>query len=248
MDSLSLLPQTFLKARLDCINQELERLPCTSVGVHRGKPVIREIVFDNGLRKKQEYLVSSRKGSGLLRDCSKRATLLKEKRIVEKYLVNNDMTAGINLNKVITQFDSATWERLKAQSLDIDSNINYVHNGIRMRSRAEVLIAQVLDSLGLEYKYETKIVIDGDSYYPDFAVYLPEFRRFFFIEFLGMVDDKNYALKNGIKIGTYMNAGMRLNKDLLVFEGTQNTMPEIESITGDIVALINKYCLIYGDQ
>ena len=61
-----------------------------------------------------------------------------------------------------------------------------------------------------------------------------------------MTDDKKYMLKNGLKLGTYINAGMVLNEDLLIFEGTSRSMPSVESITEDIVALIRKYCRIYA--
>ena len=59
------------------------------------------------------------------------------------------------------------------------------------------------------------------------------------------LDDKNYAVKNGMKIGLYMNAGLIINEDILLLSGTRNSMPDAESITEDIVALIKKYCRMY---
>ena len=245
MNNMSKLPQPFLHARLKNIDDELEGLPYMSIGQHGGRTVIREYYTENGVSKRLEKSVKNPKGRYLLERFKRRELLMEEKRIIES-LITGSSAAVIDPQKVKTIFNKELWDRMSSQTMDVDPDIVYVHNGIRMRSRGEVVIAQVLDSLGLEYKYEIRIMIDGDEYYPDFAVFLPVFQRFFFIEFLGKADDKKYMVRNGLKIGTYINAGMIINEDLLIFEGTSKSMPDVETITEDIVALISKYCRMYS--
>ena len=116
-----------------------------------------------------------------------------------------------------------------------------------MDSRGEMIVAQTLESLGLEYKYEPRIIIGGEVYYPDFIVYLPEFERCFFVEFMGRLDDEKYISRNKFKLMDYLKSGMVINRDLLVFCGYENSMVNSDDMTDDIVALINKFCRMYSE-
>ena len=245
MDKIAMLPPEVLKARLDFINRELQESDRYRISTHRGRIVIKEYYLDNGSKKTHEHGITTVKGKLLLSELEKRSELLAHKLSIESYIADLTLSGEIDTTKVVTCLNKDFWVSHQGETLESDNNSSYVHNGIRMRSRGKVVIAQVLDSLGLQYKYEIKLGIDGDWYYPDFTVFLPEFDRCFLIEFLGMVDDKNYAVKNGMKIGLYMNAGLIINEDILLLSGTRNSMPDAESITEDIVALIKKYCRMY---
>ena len=243
---ISRLPTAFLRARLDLIDKELEEMPNVYVGRHCNSTIVREYYSENGIRKQHEYALNSEKGKALLSLCDRRKEITNAANLIRNLVVSRENTQKIDLRSVDTVFDDAFWNRLRPSSSGIDGEIPYEHNGIRMRSRGEVVIAQVLDSMGLAYKYEVRLQIGDDIYYPDFAVYLPEFKRCFFIEFLGMLDSQSYAYKNGIKIGNYLNAGIVINKDILLLCGTKLSMPSAEEIVEDICSLIKKYCVIYS--
>ena len=61
-----------------------------------------------------------------------------------------------------------------------------------------------------------------------------------------MLDKYDYAAKNSSKIYSYMSSGMVINRDLLLFYGTLNSMPSVEDIVEDIIALISKWCRMYS--
>ena len=246
MDMISRLPTAFLRARLDRIEKELEEMPKVYVGRHCKSAIVREYYSENGIRKQHEYALANEKGKALLSLCDRREEITNSANLIRNLVARREHTQKIDLRSVDTIFDEEFWNRLKPSSSGIDGERPYEHNGIRMRSRGEVVIAQVLDSMGLTYKYEVRLQIGDDVYYPDFAVWLPELGRCFFIEFLGMLDNKNYAYKNGIKIGNYLNAGIVINKDILLLCGTKLSMPSSEEIAQDICSLINKYCVIYA--
>ena len=248
MDMISRLPTAFLRARLDLIDKKLAALPIVCIGQHRNTPIVRAYYYEDGIRRKHEYAMSGSRGQELLSKWRSRSELINNRKIIKSLITSTNDLSSIDPYKVSTVFDERFWNNLGVVPNKKDPERMYEHKGIYMRSRGEVLIAQVLDSLNLQYKYEAVINIGDESYYPDFVVYLPEFRRCFIIEFLGMLDSKNYAYKNGIKIGNYMNCGMVINEDLILFCGTRSSMPSAESIADDIVALIQKYCRTYSSS
>lgn len=245
MNLISELPKTYLKAKLGLIEYELQSLPNYRLGSHGGALVIREYLNVRGRRKQRESLLSSERGKTQYLQYERRQSLMSLKRQLESLLPDCVPEIKLDLSKELPPYGKAFWDDLRLRS-DVDHReYSYVHNGIRMCSRTEVLIARVLDALGLKYRYEPLLILGDEVYYPDFIVYLPEFQRCFFIEFLGRLDDRKYALDNGIKIGDYLHNGMIMDKDLLLFCGTQKTMPTTEDIVGAISALIDKLCKVY---
>lgn len=246
VDIISRLPTAFLRLRLERIEKELEEMPKVYIGRHSDSTIVREYYYENGIKKQHEYALTNEKGKSLLSLCDHRKKISNSAKLIRDLVVSRGDANKIDLRRAATCFDDEFWNRLRPGSSEIDGDRPYEHNGIRMRSRGEVLIAQVLDSMGLTYKYEVRLQIGNEVYYPDFAVWLPEFGRCFLIEFLGMLDSQNYAYKNGIKIGTYLNAGIVINRDILLLCGTKLSMPSAEEIAQDICSLINKYCVIYS--
>lgn len=244
MDKIAMLPPEVLKARLRLINDELAGIPKLTIGKHRGVPIVRENVYEDGMRIKREHAISSSRGRELLKLSERRFELISLKKVISQLVEPSSILLDPGLLK--TPFDRDFWENLRSNGVVGYAEGSYEHKGLKMRSRGEVVIAQVLDSLGLEYKYEPTVMIGPANYNPDFAVYLPEFERCFFIEFLGMLDRFDYAAKNSSKIYSYMCSGMVINRDLLLFYGSQNSMPSVDDIVEDIIALVNKWCRMYS--
>jgi hypothetical protein len=240
MNNIKKLPPAFLQARLDLINRELSQLPRTWIGTHRNSKVIRNYHGET----QSEHLISSNKGQLLLFQHERRHALLVIKEQLESILSSCSETASLDPNKVPPLMGEEFWNKLESSSNNHELESDYSYKGVAMRSRGEVIIAQVLDSLGLLYKYEPMITIDGKNYCPDFIVYLPELKRCFVIEFIGMIDDFNYAMSNTTKLMSYLKVGMVINKDLLIFSGTRRSMTSPDEIKADIIALINKLCNI----
>lgn len=244
MDRIALLPPAFLRARLELIDRELGSLPRVSLGKHSGTVVVRTNTYENGSRIKREYSINSHKGQELIRIVERRRELTDAKRLIGQVAGASSVT--IDPSTVRTVFNKDMWNRFSSSMMKDYPEGRYEHKGIKMRSRGEVLIAGVLDSLGLEYRYEPTIRIGNTTYCPDFVVYLPEFERCFFIEFFGMMDDISYMTRNSSKVYAYMSAGMVVNRDLLMFSGTMNSMPSVDDMVEDIVGLINKWCRMYS--
>jgi energy-coupling factor transporter ATP-binding protein EcfA2 len=87
-----------------------------------------------------------------------------------------------------------------------------VHRTIRgelVRSKSEVIIANLLDSIGVPYSYEQPFVgLDGTLRYPDFTVEDAESGRRLLIEHLGMLDRPDYMSRWQKKLQWYKKMGV----------------------------------------
>lgn len=82
--------------------------------------------------------------------------------------------------------------------------------GELVRSKSEVIVADLLDGLGLPYAYEQPFTgPDGSVRYPDFTIDDAETGRRVLIEHLGMLDKPDYAERWERKLKWYRAAGVR---------------------------------------
>ena len=88
--------------------------------------------------------------------------------------------------------------------------IHRTARGELVRSKSEVIIADLLASLGVPYAYEQPFVgPDGSVRYPDFTVDDAETGRRLLIEHLGMMDRPDYVRRWEAKLQWYDAAGVR---------------------------------------
>ena len=108
----------------------------------------------------------------------------------------------------------------------------------------EMLIADVLDDLHLEYKYEVLYLLNPHrKIIPDFVVLIPALGRFFFIEFMGMADDPNYMDNNSSRIENYIRNGIYPGRDLLIIVGNRDYLPTVNAVKRRIISFINDLTL-----
>lgn len=129
---------------------------------------------------------------------------------------------------------------------------NYISGGKRYRSRLELHTAEALSLLGLEWKYEPTIVLGVPGRFageqrtvtitPDFAVAVPELRRFFIVEALGMLSDRSYTDEACNKLKTYAYNGIYPSKDLVLIPGDSTYMPPIEAILSSVTSTLEYLC------
>ena len=84
-----------------------------------------------------------------------------------------------------------------------------IHKTIRgemVRSKSEVIVANILDKMNLEYSYEEPLNINSQTYLPDFTLRYQG--KIVYIEHLGMLGVKSYAEDWGKKKEDYKKAGI----------------------------------------
>lgn len=86
--------------------------------------------------------------------------------------------------------------------------------GELVRSKSEVIIANILAARGVSYAYEKPFEgSDGTMRYPDFTVDDAETGRCLLLEHLGMLDLPDYKRRWDKKLEWYRNAGVRSSSD-----------------------------------
>lgn len=125
------------------------------------------------------------------------------------------------------------WEDMEYQGKPFGDNALELitEKGERVRSKSEKIIADKLFSLGISYRYEYPLLLDGNlTVYPDFTILKMPERKEVYLEHFGMLDNESYVemmmskldmyARNGIYIGinlffTYESGKRPLNTRLL---------------------------------
>lgn len=136
------------------------------------------------------------------------------------------------------EFVSA-WESVQYEGLGFaedDSSDYYTDKNERVRSKSELLIANMLNKYGVPYRYEYPMRVGYLVRYPDFYVLNKRTREEFVWEHLGMMDDSVYLAKNMNKLNEYLKAGYVVSDKLLLTMESRNVPLSISGVK----ALIEK--------
>lgn len=84
-----------------------------------------------------------------------------------------------------------------------DTTDYYTDKGERVRSKSEIIIANMLKTLNIPYKYECPLKLGNILIYPDFTILDVKGRREKYLEHFGMMGDLDYVNNMILKISTY---------------------------------------------
>lgn len=100
----------------------------------------------------------------------------------------------------------------------------YTYGGIRVRSKSELIIANMLEQYGIPFKYEKPLQLRGmGEVRPDFSCLKVRSRKEVIWEHFGMMDNLTYANKNVTKLACYHQNGFYVGENLITtFETSQN--------------------------
>jgi len=115
-------------------------------------------------------------------------------------------------------------ETYQGKTFPEDTPELYTQKGERVRSKSELIIADMLNKAGIPYRYEYPLYIKGfGKIYPDFTVLNIKKRKELFWEHFGMMDDPEYAETAIRKITTYEQNGIYPGEKLiLTYETRKN--------------------------
>ena len=118
------------------------------------------------------------------------------------------------------------WEKVKYSGKPFEEGIPEMctARGEKVRSKSEMIIADLLDRENIPYRYEYPIKIKGwGVFYPDFTALNIKKRKEIYWEHLGMMDDAAYAENALQKIALYEQNGILPNDNLiLTYETKKN--------------------------
>lgn len=101
----------------------------------------------------------------------------------------------------------------------------HITDKIAVRSKSEALIAMKLIEHVVPFRYEAELLLEGYTFYPDFAICHPETGEVVYWEHLGMMERPIYREKTFAKLGIYMANGIVPGKNLiLTFESAKEPL------------------------
>lgn len=211
-----IFPPAYIKAKIRMIDNKILQLPDVRLGHRKGRDIFRQYSYDNGKRKIREFSCDKPEGRELFDQSEARKTLIKKKNQLRMMIKGVANIPDVDVTRDKTIYNKSMWENIHIRAEFETKESGYRYKDMVMDSRAEMI------------------------------VYLPEFERCFFIEFLGQLDNEKYISRNKFKIMDYLKAGMVINRDILLFCGYEDSMVTADDMIDDISALIKKYCRIYS--
>ena len=169
------------------------------------------------------------------------STAKKELSVVSKYidiLEHNSLEAvyeGLDqsrkelINPVVMSDDVyiGSWLKDEYEPLPIEDSVSelYTNLGVRVRSKSELIIANILEQYGIPYRYEYPLMLKGCEVHPDFICLNVRKRKEYIWEHFGMMDNIAYANNNVRKINSYAQSGYISGKNMIcTFETSQNVL------------------------
>lgn len=121
----------------------------------------------------------------------------------------------------------------------LDDEVEIItERGERVRSKSEKIIADKLYALGIPYRYEYPLVLNGNvRVYPDFTILkLPE-REEVYLEHFGRMDDEDYVDSVMYKLSTYEKNRIYLGVNLFVTHETGKNPLNTRALDGMLKSL-----------
>lgn len=91
----------------------------------------------------------------------------------------------------------------------------YTRKGLRVRSKTEVIIADILDEMAVPFIYERPLRLNADVVHPDFTLLNMKNKKELYWEHFGMMDDIEYRNNAFLKIRKYEDAGLFQHDSLI---------------------------------
>lgn len=111
------------------------------------------------------------------------------------------------------------WEKeeYKRNEYRSEEKVYSTKKGDMVRSKSEVLLADMYYELGIPYRYEAELRLNnGRTVYPDFTVLDVANRREIYHEHMGLLDDEEYRYHNLRKIEEYRKNNIFAGKNLFI--------------------------------
>ena len=112
-----------------------------------------------------------------------------------------------------------TWNKVPYQvsTYKEEEKVFPTKRGEKVRSKSELIIADMYYDLGIPYRYECELkALNGENLYPDFTLYHVHLRTVFYHEHLGCLDKEEYRQRNMRKFRLYEDLGYIPGKNMIV--------------------------------
>ena len=159
----------------------------------------------------------------------------------EKYKPNEKFAAWEKLPEAYKQFIKPLfksneqicleWEKasFEGNTFPLVEGARYItKKGECVRSRIELIVANILYDLKIPYRYECKLMLPSGAVWPDFTIMNPKTLEVYYLEIFGMMDNPEYEMSAFKKIAKY--AASEYYSNLIMFFDHKNAPISPEDI------------------
>lgn len=132
------------------------------------------------------------------------------------------------------------WQSVRYEGKSFVDNAQEIitERGERVRSKSEKIIADKLYTLGIPYRYEYPITLEGNiKIYPDFTILKMPQREEVYLEHFGLMDNSEYMDSVIYKLNTYERNGIYLGVNLFMTHETSKVPLNTRALDGMIKQL-----------
>lgn len=113
-------------------------------------------------------------------------------------------------------------------------------NGLWVRTKSEVIVAERLDYYGIPYRYEQMLYIENREFAPDFTIFTR--KGLFYWEHAGMINERQYIDNHIWKLSMYRKANIVPWKNLIVTYDREDGGIDSRIIEAEIHNKLLPYC------
>lgn len=219
-----------IKNRINYISDELSACPEGTMGLNH-TPEGRVFIMNNGGRSsrkrtrviegsdlfnkllKKELLIDElsvlRSNYKVLEDAGKRLKVYDADTGVSALIKRYELQGNDSVVNALSGYEYNEWanEPFVQSDYHPEEKRHVTRNGLRVRSKSEVLIAEKLYDYGIPFRYEAVLIICGVSFSPDFTVRRADGKVFYW-EHFGLTGDSDYMNHQNRKLRAYAGCGI----------------------------------------
>lgn len=247
MDKRIYFSQEYITLIVNYYQAYLDREPSIKLCSTKTTTYIRE--YDGRTNKrKHQYKLSTHDGKLLLDRYEKNSKI---QNLIDQYKTIWDVTYHIPIpvidKQIMENLRNLDWNGSTIKFYDslIPNQSNrlyerkYIHNQNPMASMLEIAVADILDELNLNYKYEPLIKLGNDTKLVDFFVAVPFINFAFPTEVAGMLNNDSYYDKFQLDMRKYYRDGYVPGENMLVLTTNDLFTVNNEAIAMTICNFIN---------
>ena len=243
------IPREYLALKINYCRQQLKNLPEVKVQ----ERMVNGSLVKKAIVDKHRYNIDSKIGNEYFKTAQLRNELKRELDLLEalwKYNYKTPVPLLLckDLDRTILVGEDLPLNMNKEyfDSLKNDANDKYPKppfypfNGTMYRSASEREIAIFYTELGIPFKYEPEVYINGlrKPVYPDFVPYFKEINSCKIHEHLGIMSSSDYIRESKIKFSNYTNAGLIPGIDYIFTYSAEDTVLDPRFLLAGINSLV----------
>lgn len=149
-------------------------------------------------------------------------------------------TVIISDEEYVRQWQAESYE---GKNFANDTQEIITEQGERVRSKSEKIIADKLYALGIPYRYEYPLILEGNiKIYPDFTILRMQQRDEVYLEHFGLMDNSEYVDSVLYKLNTFEKNGIYLGVNLFFTHETSKQPLNTRALDGMLKKLFCEEC------